>query len=863
MTAAATEAQLRRFLDEISFEHLRPWVTLLSALFALAAVAFAVLIPAPVCNVLGAAALGSAVGLLVLRQALGYASPRVAHPVGASIAALTLLNACLYLVSTRDVDQAASFSVILLACACFFLSWSWLLATALGVVGGFVATIAWVVPAPESGVPLPSLVLALALGGLIHQTRLRAYRRLGEMHFAEARIRDELERSVTALRESEEGLRYLAESSSEGILIHEAGRILEANSIAAQIAGRPRAELLGLTLSVLFARDQSEKPSAFHVVGQPFEATIERPDGTRLPVEVSVRTVPFHGQLASVITLRDVTDRRRAKESSAARQKLEHLVTTIAADLVKLPPAGLDDGIRNALEAIARLIDADHARVMLLTPGGEVLHDCEWQLEGAAQPAGVGRVGPLRAMPWLARRMTALEAVHVPDVAELPPQAAADKAFLQACGVGSLIAVPIAHGDRLVGSLSLSALHGTRVWYQETVGLMRIVAEIIASAFLRQHVLEELEASETRKAAILEAALDCIITTDERGRVVEFNPSAEKAFGYRRRDAVGRPLRDLIVPERLRGAQDDVLRTLFVNAERPVLGRHIETIACRADGSEFPAEFAVVPIQLGREAGFTVYLRDITERRDVERLRDELVATVSHELRTPLTSLRGFAELMLKNEYPLARQRKFLGVIHNEAVRLTQLVNDFLDMKRIESGRAPPRRDRIEIRVLLREIETLFGRDDGLHEFRLDLDPMLTLIWGDPGQLRQVLINLVSNAIKFSPHGGKVTLGARNEAEGVLLWVTDDGIGISPEGMRGLFHKFYRVDNAETRSIGGTGLGLALVKEIVTAHGGRIWVESIPGSGSTFYVSLPTLHDPVASDSSSEGSVSYAQPVGG
>jgi two-component system sensor histidine kinase VicK len=121
----------------------------------------------------------------------------------------------------------------------------------------------------------------------------------------------------------------------------------------------------------------------------------------------------------------------------------------------------------------------------------------------------------------------------------------------------------------------------------------------------------------------------------------------------------------------------------------------------------------------------------------------------------------------------------------------------------------------------------------------------------------------VSNAIKFSPHGGGVTLGARNEADGVLLWVSDEGIGMSPESMRGLFQKFYRVDNAETRSIGGTGLGLALVREIVTAHGGRIWVESEAGTGSTFYVSLPTLHESPEGETLNDGSVSYAQPVGG
>jgi signal transduction histidine kinase len=159
---------------------------------------------------------------------------------------------------------------------------------------------------------------------------------------------------------------------------------------------------------------------------------------------------------------------------------------------------------------------------------------------------------------------------------------------------------------------------------------------------------------------------------------------------------------------------------------------------------------------------------------------------------------------------------------------------------------------------MLREVELLFHREDGVHEFHLDLDPALTLVSCDAAQIRRALTNLVGNAIKFSPHGGTITLGARNEPEGVLLWVTDEGIGISESAMEGLFQKFYRVNNAETRSIGGTGLGLALTKEIITAHTGKIWVESSPGSGSTFYVSLPSVPEAARDDASDGSEPSYA-----
>ncbi len=863
MSSTATDEPLRSFLEEVSLGYLRSGLVGAVAAYGVAAVGFLLLLPPPSGIVLGIAAGASAAALFALRRIASEAPPRLAHPVVAGVALLTISNVCLYMVATGNVQQSASFSVIVLACSFFFLSRVWIAAIAATAVVGFGVTLVATGLTTDWTQLMPSLVISLSLAAVVHEARLRTFRRLATLRMEETKIRAELESSVVALQDSKERLRQLAESSSEGIVIHEAGKILDVNTAAAQILGSPREALLGHTLSGFFLRDPHAALPEAVSMGRPFEATITRPDGSRIPVEVGLRTAPFRGHLESVTTLRDISERRRLQDLLTERRELERLIITIASDLVKRTPSDLEPGVRQAVEAIARVMEADHGHALLLRPSGRVRFSVDWFADKSrARHLALGDL-PRDAMPWIARRMAGLEAVHIPDVGGLPPQAGADRAFLRKRSVRSLIAVPIAQGERVIGSLAFAATQGPRPWSEETVALLRIAAEVMAGASVRQRALEDLEASEARKAAILEAALDCIITINPHGRVVEFNPAAEKTLGYRRADVIGMPLRDLVVPERLRTARDDGLRPLFVTAERPILGRHTETTACRADGTEFAAELAVVAIDTVEGPGFTVYLRDITERREIERLREELVATVSHELRTPLTSLRGFTELMLEKEFPAERQRKFLEVIRSEAVRLTKIVNDFLDMKRIESGRATLHRERIDLRALLQEIEALFGRDDGLHEIKLDLDPAITLLRADPGQLRQVLINLVSNAIKFSPHGGIVTLGARNEAEGVLLWVSDEGIGVAPADMAGLFQKFFRVDNAETRTIGGTGLGLALVKEIVTAHGGRIWVESTVGSGSTFYVSLPSKHDgkDAGGESGTGSSVSYAEPA--
>lgn len=229
-----------------------------------------------------------------------------------------------------------------------------------------------------------------------------------------------------------------------------------------------------------------------------------------------------------------------------------------------------------------------------------------------------------------------------------------------------------------------------------------------------------------------------------------------------------------------------------------------------------------------------------TQLIERERLKDELVSIVSHELRTPLTSLRGFAELMLKRTFPVEKQREFLTVIHTEAVRLTNLINNFLDLQRMEAGRQTYEFAPVDIVAVICDTLSVFSHGaNGSHRFFLDLPRSLPLAWADADRLRQVLTNFLSNAVKFSPQGGEIRVGARHEGNEVVAWVKDQGVGIPSESLDKLFTKFYRVDNKETRHIGGTGLGLALVKEIVEAHQGRVWVESALGSGSTFFFAVP------------------------
>jgi signal transduction histidine kinase len=234
---------------------------------------------------------------------------------------------------------------------------------------------------------------------------------------------------------------------------------------------------------------------------------------------------------------------------------------------------------------------------------------------------------------------------------------------------------------------------------------------------------------------------------------------------------------------------------------------------------------------------------DISERKEMEGMKDEMISAVSHEMRTPLTAMLGFTEFMLENEVAADQRRAFLATIHKETARLNELISNFLDLQLIKARQTTYRFRPIALPSLLQDAAAFMAADYDRHRITVDCPPDLPSVRGDEMRLHQVLSNLISNAVKYSPQGSRVTLGARREGEMVTFWVKDEGMGIPPELQERIFERFYRCDNTDRRLVGGAGLGLALVREIVIAHGGRVWVESAAEKGSTFYVALPGVPD--------------------
>jgi PAS domain S-box-containing protein len=366
----------------------------------------------------------------------------------------------------------------------------------------------------------------------------------------------------------------------------------------------------------------------------------------------------------------------------------------------------------------------------------------------------------------------------------------------------------------------------------------------------------DLAVSHQRLAAVNDSVLDGIITINPSGSIESFNRAAETIFGYPASDVMRRNVR-MLMPEPFASAHDGYLERYQATGFSSIMGVVREVEGLRVDGSIFPMEIALTETMLRGQRLFVAAVRDITEKHALERVKNEFVSTVSHELRTPLTSISGALALMAKGTAG-ALPDKALGLVaiaRSNCDRLVRLINDILDLERIEAGKLVFEFSSVPIARLLDR--ALSENQDYAAKFQVALaaegDPADAEVWGDEHRLLQVLTNLISNAVKFSPAGGTVTISMRRDAGTVHLAVSDHGRGIPEAFKPRIFQKFAQADATDSRQKGGTGLGLSIVKSIVERHGGRIGFESEWGVGSTFFVELPEkrarLTDVLAPDS--------------
>jgi signal transduction histidine kinase len=414
-------------------------------------------------------------------------------------------------------------------------------------------------------------------------------------------------------------------------------------------------------------------------------------------------------------------------------------------------------------------------------------------------------------------------------------------------GFHSCVRLPLLARGEVLGLLAIQS-RNRRQFGPADRELLTAIGNQIGIAIANAQLIEDAERGRATLHSVMNSLVDGLIlvngpeTMGRQGRITYINPCAEVILDLPAYVLLGRTVEAM---EREIVAHVEEPEQMLAQFEAAVAAVDdtpaIEIRLVDPKPRTLQARFFPIHDTEGSHLGMGLLVHDITLEKELEEIKSQLLSTVSHELRTPLASIKGFATTLLRRdvEWDEESRREFLSIIDEESDRLSELIGNLLDMSRIEAGELPVEPEPTNLRPVFDETATEFQIMTSRHNIEVDAPPELPLVLADPRRARQVLRNLVENAVKYSPDGGEIVISAEQKQGMLQISVGDVGIGIDADQVERIFDRFYQVDSASTRQVGGSGLGLAISRAIVEAHGGTIWVDSRPGEGSTFYFTLP------------------------
>ncbi|MCS7220480.1 MAG: ATP-binding protein [Anaerolineae bacterium] len=404
-----------------------------------------------------------------------------------------------------------------------------------------------------------------------------------------------------------------------------------------------------------------------------------------------------------------------------------------------------------------------------------------------------------------------------------------------------VISLPLVVEDEPLGVIYLFRSGSLAFTSNDRRVLMAFAAQA-AIAVRNARLYSDLVAGKQRLDAVIENSADGIMILDPQRRIEIINRAMLQMTGWSREDALGQPCHKVLALQNIEG--NDICQIENPEAQLPRQGTlYVEGELIRPSGSRLVVGVRYTPLwdEAGHLRNIIVNVVDITRYREAEDMKRTFISVISHELKTPVALIKGYATTLAREDAHWDQEtlREGLRVIEEESDRLNSLIDNLLDASRIQAGVLKLEMGDVNLPQLVRRAVERFSTQTDRHQFEIDFPEDFPIVLGDDERLRQVLDNLISNAIKYSPDGGVIRIGGWADEDQVTVYVADQGIGIPPEEHSRLFNRFYRVDSSLRRKTQGAGLGLFLCKSLVEAHGGHIWFRSEPGKGSTFFFSLP------------------------
>lgn len=449
-------------------------------------------------------------------------------------------------------------------------------------------------------------------------------------------------------------------------------------------------------------------------------------------------------------------------------------------------------------------------------------------------------------VPELNAKLHELFAGETPNYDQLNAQLSAIGANLDP-RLKQSFALPLVFAGEPLGLLVIFRTYAAKAT-SDDVQVLQSFADQAAIAVHNAQLYERIEHERRRLAAILQHSADGVMILDAHGHIMSINHALERMTGWSASDAVGLHQDEVITWRRLEGedfttALDNGWLT-HIHDDGAGDTLYVEGDLERRDGLTISVGMAYAPLLTadGRIANIIVNVRDITNFRRAQEMQNVFISMISHELRTPVALIKGNAATLRRDdvEWETEVVRDLASVIEDESDRLTVLIENLLTSSKMQAQRSLElHKDDVQLDELAAQVVERFASQTKQHTLKLNFPAEFPSVQGDAQRLRQVLDNLISNAIKYSPNGGSIVVGGTVDANSVTVYVRDQGVGLTDTDRERVFERFYRVDDALSRRTQGTGLGLYLARAIIEAHGGVIGVDSQPGAGATFHFTLP------------------------